>query len=182
MPQLKSSVHFLETMKLSNECSFCEASFSTKKGLKSHEDNHKEIKFLCRDCGQQFTRKCNLTIYINSIHKGKKFKCDQCEKEFTCQGNRGSHIKSVHEQKRYACTMCDYQTTYQSSVKIHTEAIHEGLRYSCDICGCKSSSKSNLIMHIKTKHEEKNLNVKIVTRNTVVLEVFTIIPNQYMKV
>ena len=103
---------------------------------------------MCRDCGQQFTRKCNLTIYINSIHKGKKFKCDHVKK---------SLLVKETEDKRYACTMCDYQTTYQSSVKIHTEAIHEGLRYSCDICGCKSSSKSNLIMHIKTKHEETSL-------------------------
>ena len=51
------------------KCLFCNASFSTKSHLKTHEDSiHKRIKFDCQECGKQFKQKGALTKHINTIH------------------------------------------------------------------------------------------------------------------
>ena len=61
-------------------CLFCNAIFSGKGSLKTHEDSiHKNIKFDCKDCGKQYKVKGILTKHINIVHKGLKYKCDQCD-------------------------------------------------------------------------------------------------------
>ena len=67
-----------------HQCLICNAIFSRKGYLKTHEDSiHKNIKFHCQDCGKQYKEKGTLTKHINNVHKGIKYKCDQCDKEFT---------------------------------------------------------------------------------------------------
>ena len=72
-----------------HQCLFCNAIFSQKGHLKTHEDSiHKNIKFDCQDCGKQFTHKVSLTRHINNVHKGIRYKCNQCDKEFRNLANR----------------------------------------------------------------------------------------------
>ena len=61
-----------------HRCLFCNAIFSLKNNLKTHEDSiHKSIKFDCPDCGKQYTMKGTLTRHINNFHKGIKYNCDK---------------------------------------------------------------------------------------------------------
>ena len=56
------------------KCFICDSSYSTKSGLKQHEDSiHKNLKFDCKDCGKQFTQKSGLVRHIDSFHKDKKY-------------------------------------------------------------------------------------------------------------
>ena len=49
------------------------------------------IKYLCRQCGKQFSKTGILTGHIRAVHEGIKYPCRQCEKEFST----GSFNRSV---------------------------------------------------------------------------------------
>ena len=83
-----------------NQCLFCDAIFSHKGSLKTHEDSiHKNIKFDCQDCGKQYKEKGSLTKHINNFHRGIKYHCDQCDFKATRKINLMKHVKSKHETK-----------------------------------------------------------------------------------
>ena len=61
------------------------------------ESVHKEIKYKCNECDNQFTQKGNLKTHQNSVHGGITHKCKECDYQATQKGNFKKHEKSIHE-------------------------------------------------------------------------------------
>ena len=54
-------------------------------------------KYLCRQCGKQFSQKRPLAEHKSEVHEGVKYLCGKCDQQFTQKGNLAQHNKAVHE-------------------------------------------------------------------------------------
>ena len=135
----QQNMHSVRNLK----CPFsdCEASFSTKKGLKSHIESHKpkEYNYSCSSCPKKFSNNQALQKHIKAIHLGlKELKCDKC----------------------------DYTCSYKNSLDVHKSSVHEGIMFKCHLCTKEYNRKSNLDVHKHNSHGilmpgQKNKVVKV---------------------
>lgn len=102
-------------------CNLCNKEYSSKLGLKSHQNRiHIEKgKVDCTDCGKQFKFRQSLYVHIKSVHEKLKAACEYCDKVFSKPSHKKRHIKSAHEKARFPCSMCDYEATYQDNLRTH---------------------------------------------------------------
>ena len=61
----------------------------------------KGIKYLCRQCGKQFSQKGNLAEHKRAVHEGAKYPCELCNHQATSKGNFAQHKRAVHEGVKY---------------------------------------------------------------------------------
>ena len=77
------------------QCTFCEASFGTKKALRRHKlAIHVERKpFECAVCNKGYNHEGDLKRHISSVHEGKKpFRCEICDNSFSLKGDWKRHV------------------------------------------------------------------------------------------
>ena len=55
------------------------------------------IKYLCRQCGKQFSQKSDLGKHKRGVHDGAKYPCGLCGQQFSKKGNLNEHKRAVHE-------------------------------------------------------------------------------------
>ena len=86
------------------------------------------IKYPCRHCGKEFSKKVSRAKHQRRVHEGVNFPCGQCGKQFSQKENLARHQRGVHEGFKYSCRQCDYQATTKGSLGEHKRAVHEGVK------------------------------------------------------
>ena len=59
----------------------------------------KGIKYLCRQCGKQFSQKGHLARHKRALHEGVKYPCGQCGLQFSQKGYLARHHRLVHKSQ-----------------------------------------------------------------------------------
>ena len=87
------------------------------------------IKYLCRQCGKQFSQKVRLAEHEKAVHEGVKFPCRQCNYQATTKGSLAQHKRAVHEGVKYSCRQCNHQATTKRNIARHQRVKHEGFKH-----------------------------------------------------
>ncbi|MDH5680493.1 MAG: C2H2-type zinc finger protein [Spirochaetota bacterium] len=103
-------------------CDWCDRSFDTERGLKSHQRSKHPVEFLeskesgessyiCQWCGKSFTFDTGLIGHISESHPGKpaeagpkkkkaeiQIPCEYCEKTFKSDRGLAQHLRAKHAE------------------------------------------------------------------------------------
>ena len=60
-------------------------------------------------------------------HEGIKYTCRHCGKEFSKKGHLAEHRRAVHDRIKYSCGKCEYQATSKGHLAQHQREVHEGV-------------------------------------------------------
>ena len=87
---------------------------------------------------------------------GIKYLCKQCGKQFSSKGDVSKHQRAIHEGVKYPCGKCDYQATTKGHLAEHQRAVHEGVKYPSRQCG-REFLLNTRSLHIEAKKYQKHL-------------------------
>ena len=78
-------------------CSTCKKNFTSRNGLKTHENLHKGIyPYKCPHCGKGFTCTSNLKFHVRKHDSETQFVCEKCQKGFVKKRDLINHIAQYH--------------------------------------------------------------------------------------
>jgi len=146
----------------------CGKGFKREKTLLKHyqviHEGRKE-RYLCGQCGQQFSSQTGFRTHIAS-HTGMEYvkrhvKCDICDKMFRCPSDLKTHLVVHSKEKPFLCSWpdCGQSFSQKASLKDHLN-VHEK-KYECNSCKKSFGRERYLVMHMKTcvkldKDEQNN--------------------------
>ena len=102
-----------------HQCSICDVSFTTKKGLSLHYDNTHGKKF-CKLCNLKFSSAFNMKLHVNKLH-AKKYVCSDCGKKTL---NLKEHAKLHQEYYTIQCKHCECKLKTQDDLLYHISQKH----------------------------------------------------------
>ncbi|XP_070547154.1 zinc finger protein with KRAB and SCAN domains 2-like [Ptychodera flava] len=130
-------------------CKVCGAIFPSRRAWMSHMRLQHVIEkpFRCRECGNQFVNKSNLTVH-KRLHTGNiPFKCNYCAKAFTTTSKLRLHQRIHTGEKPFECQHCHKRFSDKSNLKSHLK-VHIGRQFVCVYCGISFSK-----YHLLNKHK-----------------------------
>jgi len=158
---LKNHLHVHDKNKRRDHlCIYCGAEYAVKHSLIKHikyfhNNEKREKKYKCEDCGLGFTNMRGLKIHIKAVHQDiYLFPCKHCDRTFKYPSSLGYHEKKNH-LKDISCEFCNKTFGGYTALKEHVNFIHKGIKeYSCPVCTQSYVSKFHLKRHIQSKHKE----------------------------
>ncbi|XP_044736970.1 zinc finger protein 883-like [Chrysoperla carnea] len=135
----------------------CDKSFKSKQVLHLHykrchsNDKKREV---CNICGKSVVYLKN-HIYI---HKNEKYKCEQCEQEFTNKYSLDKHTKRKHgnlddtELNPYLCNICGKRSENLTMLKRHLTTHSDVKTHKCPICEKLFKSIELVNSHVRYTH------------------------------
>lgn len=153
----KQSAHVSREIYMCHECS---KFFTSKPRLRNHfETEHhmdmpEDIKYMCRFCGLQLSRKLSMFLHYRQ-HAGGRFVCRLCGAILNDFVQYASHMANHDRQrKKKTCRQCGEVFRCHQSLSHHIKT-HPS--HTCDICQKVCSSLAALSKHQSRAH---NINVK----------------------
>ncbi|CAL1281458.1 unnamed protein product [Larinioides sclopetarius] len=132
-------------------CKVCRKKFPNLETLENHSFHH-EKPYSCKDCGQAFASKGNLSVHMRKHTGEKPYCCDECGSRFSTHGNLKRHVKTHTGEKPWKCDQCNSCFTEKKSLTVHMRR-HTGERpYQCELCGKAFRQKSQLRIH-RLRHD-----------------------------
>lgn len=109
------------------QCRLCNLSFPNLKEYKLHHRQYHRVRVraLCPFCGI-FVSTQTMAKHIVSHTKAKKFLCTECGKNFTLIENLKKHLRIHTGDKRYTCEYCEEKFIHWNSKRSHIRATHTG--------------------------------------------------------
>ena len=133
------------------KCDQCGEIFQYLRHLFRHQDNHQALKFDCKICGKQFTRKDKLREHGHEVHdkievkaRTKSISCTECGKTFTQSKHLSRHKASAHGGPVFNCSHCKKSFSRRDKMKTH-------MNYSC------KQKPSNVASDFQNSFEEEFL-------------------------
>ena len=133
------------------KCKLCPKSFSSKNGLKFHEQTvHKSTEpIICEVCQKEFYHRSLYISHKLHAHGEKKVVCDQCGEKFFSLAKLNNHTNSVHlKVSSWSCHLCFMKFGTSSALNYHRIMKHENRKHTCDICKAKFRRRSCLRFHL----------------------------------
>ena len=120
------------------KCFKCHQMFSSKEIHKHYQNVHAEYKYLCGECGKEFSNGKLLNQH-KRIHQ--KMKCSFCDREFAKKCRVQEHIEFVHGAK----TKNEIKKDLEAEVAWTDEEVEQGdvSEEDTKISGRMSAAKSN---------------------------------------
>ena len=85
----------------------------------------KDVKFNCKECGESFSGKRDLTKHIKQSH-AKDYKCKICEETFNKSWSFELHSKSHEEIVPFKCNTCDKD--FYSKWRLNKHVLSHGVK------------------------------------------------------
>jgi len=100
------------------------------------ENEKKEFRFLCPNCGKRFRQKVHLRKHVMSQHaRQKPHKCSQCGYTTVEKSHLTVHIRTHTGERPYTCRRCSYSSAQNCTLKSHYLRRHPGDQIDCNLCG-----------------------------------------------
>ena len=115
------------------DCEMCDKKFANQRALDKHMYTHKDLCFICEDCGQSLPFKSRLEQHRITHQADPGFMCKQkgCDHSFKNRGDLNRHINS-HDDVWYKCDSYPYKNkdkqNQDSHMRIHQE---QGVGLEC---------------------------------------------------
>ena len=131
-------------------CPDCNEAFSTRTSLDKHMYMHKDMDFVCDQCGQSFSFESRLKQHKITHHKVATHHCmvKNCNRSFKNIGDLNCHVNK-HTGIWYKCDFCTYQNKDKRNTESH-QCIHVSgcEKYSCIHCGRKFKFNTQYRHHL----------------------------------
>ena len=111
-------------------------------------------RYICAECGKDFSSNRGLMLHIGSVHSSTMYPCSLCEFQATNYWKLQYHLKNFHQRKPYPCNYCSYVAGNKGNLKVHIEFKHSDAEFPCNSCGYKGKNKRSLKVHIESVHEK----------------------------
>ena len=111
------------------DCMQCSHKFISKSLLKIHTDDHGEARFVCNQCGTNFSQKCHFEKHLENKHIMAHFQCSSCPKSYKTELKLESHI-------------CFSEFPSTSDLKCHTEQSHPRIQIKMEFTKKESKDKT----------------------------------------
>ncbi|XP_044729726.1 zinc finger protein 58-like [Chrysoperla carnea] len=146
--------HIPEYERYKYKCEVCSRKFVALENLEIHfEISHKNIDYICDQCGKVFKTKSLLSAHSN-IHKNLSFKCPLCPKVFKSTTALNSH-KLTHVEKAYACEECGKKFSQRRQLTVHSTVHTKILPHECSYCKKRFRRKYCLTVHVRQHTGER---------------------------
>ena len=147
--------HHYKTIHLGyNPCPKCKQLVKDNNKYKVHscQDKDRMPTFNCKECNASVTSKKGLKAHIQRVHNTESLEqCKFCPKLFTPY-NLKNHLKNGPHNVKTKCTICGKSI---AKIKVHIETSHKSdieKRFKCDQCSKGFVSKTQLNSHIMNVH------------------------------
>ena len=117
-------------------CPECDKAFSTHTSLDKHMYVHKDMEYVCDQCGQHFLFDSRLSQHKITHRKVGTQYCmvKNCGRVFKNIGDLNRHVKQ-HKGIWYKCDFCTYQNKDKRNTESHQRVHVTGNeKYSCEHC------------------------------------------------
>ena len=133
-------------------CDVCSKAFNNPSSLVRHQYTHKELKFKCEDCDQQFAFESNQQTHWIS-HRTIPTQCcvyPKCNIKFKNKGDLTCHTKE-HNGVMHKCPDCSYENPDVCNLESH-RLIHSDIeKYACKLCGKTFQFSNQCRRHLKDR-------------------------------
>ncbi|CAG0904188.1 unnamed protein product, partial [Cyprideis torosa] len=124
---------------------------SRAKPMLDHPETHTAEKPLsCSQCDARFSLKSQLVSHekTHSVEK-KPFQCSHCDARFARKASKVDHEKKHTEEKPFCCSYCGARFLRRNDHKRH-ELRHTGEKsFSCSRCNARFFNTSDLRKHVQ---------------------------------
>ena len=149
------------------KCIFCERSFGTRDGLRSHlkgtcrvRDLNMEEKAHCNSCGIPFPDHDALVAHLKQLHTAA-FKCSKCDSGFMSMGGLRIHVQKHHPEDHDVirqttsnlCYVCGKEFKTVGILNRHMYIHSDTNKYQCTICDKAYGRSQQLKRHYNSVHK-----------------------------
>ena len=119
------------------------------------------LRFLCDECGKDFSSKASLKAHNRYVHlKSRAVKCPLCPKTFTMKFYLRKHLATVdHEKETDAANLCQHcgqVFATQDELRSHVKEYHtRDDRFFCKFCVAGFTMKRHLKAHVEADHSKE---------------------------
>ena len=127
-------------------CRMCDTVCNSNKELSCHHQQTHNILY-CEVCSKAFNNPSSLAKYQYS-HKELRFKCADCDQEFAFESNLKTHCISHRTLATHFCVHpnCSKHFKNKGDLTIHVKE-HDGVLHECPDCSYKNPDVRNLESH-----------------------------------
>ncbi|XP_073966416.1 uncharacterized protein [Choristoneura fumiferana] len=134
-------------------CRLCGCRYFTPASLRRHTQSAHQLKFTCRQCGEDITGKLSAELHA-AFHAGATFKCDHCDQQFLKKTSRSTHMRLRHPSEIAdggTCEQCGETFLSSMGLRRHKTWSHDILpnipTLRCRTCKVRFESQDAIEKH-----------------------------------
>ena len=130
-------------------CKICGNSCNNVKELNQHHKDTHDIVF-CLDCDKAFSTCTSLDKHMY-VHKDMNYVCDQCGQSFPFESRLKQHKITHRKVATHHCMVKNCNQSFKNTGDLNRHVNqHTGIWYKCDFCTYQNKDKRNTESHQRT--------------------------------